>query len=154
LEIDYGSGTRPYSDSRFCLGSTNWTIGHRPEQNAFGAKVDVTYYQGEKYEINIVNLNRLPKKIKPNIGVINLGMVFKIDPADAQAATKNKTLALLVCVTIDHIGNAQKAIDGKTATIDSPVCSLADVYEIPARLTALKVIEKSSAKTLASWSQN
>jgi len=142
----------PSSNGLFCLSSTNWSIGHREEQNAFGAKVDVAYFEGEKYEIKILNLNDLPQEVRPD--TIRLGFVFKFDPARAEFASKNKTLRFLLRVVVDHIRDADKSTSATTPTLGMPDCFMVHTYELPVRLIALKVIDKKSATTLASWSQN
>jgi hypothetical protein len=146
---------QPTSDCRFTIALSIKAATHDVEQNAYGAKVDTTFIDGKKLQIECVNLFQIPNQVRP---VVNdnetIGFLIPMDGKDAENKLNSKSLCLVLKVQPTKPEWAGKFFEGNNPTFDDPTGFYNDVYDLPVHLSAIKLIDKSSDMVLASWDES
>ena len=155
---DFTSGTlRRQVDtaSRFTVGRTINDLGTTPMQNGFGAKADVTYFDEKTYELNVINYIELPLNLRwrenAQSYAVGIGLAVPMPGAQAEALVKCKCVTLILGIAVGDLHHAGHYSVPITPTIQSPVGAEDDIYEIPARITHMKVYNTETGLVMASW---
>ncbi len=130
IGIDFTSASPHLDEQRY--GTSWFTIGHTSKWQ----------FEGKKYDLNVLNFLELPLNARwresDQSYSAGIGLAVPIPGADAEAIVGAKSVTLILGITVGDLHGAHYG-------------ERDEIYEVPVRITDIKVYNILTGYVLASW---
>ena len=126
----------------FVVLETNWTT------SSLASSIK-THYHDKKCSFRFSN--DLPDQIRPKAASVGLGLTIPLSAEIARRLKENHQATVILGVVVNQLDTAAKATSYGPPETEYPVDIYHEKYVLQADLMKLKIVDKTTAKTLANW---